>query len=700
MKKVAICLLSIVLTLFCILPASAFASEKVSSNETPVINPYKFTGFSFPVYINGMPAYANAGVDMDNEPVVILRSLMLFLGYDVEWDAKRQVLKLSNDEDIIRVYIGANYCEKNGSLVYVKKPVTIESETASAPASFLKTIFNLEVVEAATELRWGFERKLTLTYAPVYFDDIQKDVDKGNDAWRTDPKKVASNFVANELGFSKALDSITVTDSQGIKYARVKFTDGSTIKLDLYQPSRRGTDGIWAVERWYDTNNKKYQVRDLSNLPPLFYNDDTIPAKYRDKLKTALTDTFTKIYSPNYNILGFDGKNIKLSQNGNNVEITLTLTMIMKNFEKNPDTVDYIKKAKEDGSKEYETLYREYSLAKESNLLLKITGTLKDGDLTDIKIFDSDAVSGIATAVELQPPSQPKDEAVEYKWNDTITLPFPPPGGATSFEKHLSGEIDCIGCTPKDLLNYRQTLKNNGWWETSGPPSGITSYIKGNDAIKILDQTFVTPSPTAYRSIRITFTPGLKNLKPGSRTPEEAKSILQKYINNLPADNYNYKKPIKYVTEFDTGDAYTSGGFQGFRVYMDTYGKEFFIGKSDAVIEFLVVDEFCAADIDGDGEMEFITIGGAGSGIYAFYLRAFKLNKETNKYYIAYKNDWWPTSYTHITIVKTDDKTVHLYTADRVYMKLVPVKDYGKLLIKDGRLIPEKDLPADVWRQF
>ena len=63
--------------------------------------------------------------------------------------------------------------------------------------------------------------------------------------------------------------------------------------------------------------------------------------------------------------------------------------MIVQNYYRDPDTVEYIKEAKENGSKYYQQLYDEYNQPKESNYDLKFTAGINGGelDMDGVRLF-------------------------------------------------------------------------------------------------------------------------------------------------------------------------------------------------------------------------------------------------------------------------------------------------------------------------
>lgn len=225
------------------------------------------------------------------------------------------------------------------------------------------------------------------------FDELQKSVDEGHQPWRLNPKDVAHQYIQETL----KIQGGKITEVRG--ESRVVFTneDGSTIILDLYQPARKGEGGIWEVERWIDDSYQSHQVRDLTKLPPLFHNDDTIPDKYKQPIRDYIVTAFTNAYTPYYEVLGFEASNTTFKESLEEIEATFLLKMVVKNYYKDPDTVDYIKQAKLSGDKHYQILYDEYNAPKESNYELKVTADLSGGklDREALQMYSNIAPKGV-----------------------------------------------------------------------------------------------------------------------------------------------------------------------------------------------------------------------------------------------------------------------------------------------------------------
>lgn len=97
-------------------------------------------------------------------------------------------------------------------------------------------------------------------------------------------------------------------------------------------------------------------------------NDETT----YDKVSEYMKEESENAFSPYYELLEFKISNFKEEVVDGNIEVTFFYTIIHKNYDKDPDTVDYIKEAKESGSINYQQMYDEYLQPKEMNFDLKV----------------------------------------------------------------------------------------------------------------------------------------------------------------------------------------------------------------------------------------------------------------------------------------------------------------------------------------
>ncbi len=89
------------------------------------------------------------------------------------------------------------------------------------------------------------------------------------------------------------------------------------------------------------------------------------------KISRYLEEESKKAFSPYYELLDSTVSDYQEATVDGNVEATFGYTLVHKNFDKDPDTVDYIQKAKETGDPHYQQLHDEYLAPKEMSFHLK-----------------------------------------------------------------------------------------------------------------------------------------------------------------------------------------------------------------------------------------------------------------------------------------------------------------------------------------
>lgn len=97
-----------------------------------------------------------------------------------------------------------------------------------------------------------------------------------------------------------------------------------------------------------------------------------------DKIAGYLQEESNKAFSSHYELLEFTLSDYEEKTVDGKVEATFGYQVKYKNFEKDPDTVDYIKAAKEKNDPNYQQLYDEYLQPKDMNFHLK--AVIEDSD--------------------------------------------------------------------------------------------------------------------------------------------------------------------------------------------------------------------------------------------------------------------------------------------------------------------------------
>ncbi|MDF1617176.1 FMN-binding protein [Petrocella sp. FN5] len=83
-------------------------------------------------------------------------------------------------------------------------------------------------------------------------------------------------------------------------------------------------------------------------------------------------------FSPYYELLNHEITGYEEEKIGDHLEVLFFYKLIQKNYDRDPDTVGYIKEAKEQGNVNYQLMYDEYLAPREMNFQLKIVIDEKD----------------------------------------------------------------------------------------------------------------------------------------------------------------------------------------------------------------------------------------------------------------------------------------------------------------------------------
>lgn len=120
------------------------------------------------------------------------------------------------------------------------------------------------------------------------------------------------------------------------------------------------------------------ETGDTSKDNSLNQSEEISIASY-DKILKYLQQKSQETFKPYYEVLGSEISNYEESTiEDGTVEALFIYTVTTKNYDKDPDTVGYIKAAKEKNDPHYQTLYDEYLQPKEGNFTFKAIINNKD----------------------------------------------------------------------------------------------------------------------------------------------------------------------------------------------------------------------------------------------------------------------------------------------------------------------------------
>lgn len=97
-----------------------------------------------------------------------------------------------------------------------------------------------------------------------------------------------------------------------------------------------------------------------------------ITEKNYERISEYMKEHSIATFSPYYELLDFQISDYVEKSTDEGIEATFYYKIIEKNYDKDPDTVGYIKEAKESGSQNYQQMYDEYLESREMNFDFKV----------------------------------------------------------------------------------------------------------------------------------------------------------------------------------------------------------------------------------------------------------------------------------------------------------------------------------------
>ena len=179
---------------------------------------------------------------------------------------------------------------------------------------------------------------------------------------------ITTMFISTPVG-AQVKNAIGVMFNIDVMFNAVNIkTNGEAQDIDnfLYEGTTyvplRVISKIFDKEVTWDGPNKTVNI----------YNKEVSQGKVYDRISEYMKAESIATYSPYYELLDFQISNYKEMEVDGNVEATFFYKIIKKNFDKDPDTIGYIKELKESENKHYQQMYDEYLEPQVSNFDLKV----------------------------------------------------------------------------------------------------------------------------------------------------------------------------------------------------------------------------------------------------------------------------------------------------------------------------------------
>ena len=168
-------------------------------------------------------------------------------------------------------------------------------------------------------------------------------------------------FLVRGLDENNILGDRSYVSTEGAYYIEVVNEEPIDITFEDFSVGDRITVDVVDVAESYPTQTSTNRVQLIERA-----DDNYI------RISEYMKEQSIAAFSPYYELLDFQISNYEEKIVDGKVEATFFYKIIEKNYDKDPDTVGYIKEAKESGDKNYQHLYDEYLQPRESNFDLKI----------------------------------------------------------------------------------------------------------------------------------------------------------------------------------------------------------------------------------------------------------------------------------------------------------------------------------------
>lgn len=249
-----------------------------------------------------------------------------------------------------------NFRTSSPTIYIVKETITIkkiEDEYKATEISWKS--FDTVESKADFEEAYKFGFPDFTEFAATY--QFQADITQGRKAILENPASAAMD----QLNLAGAEVSGTYEDRNTdppMFVVKFKWEDGEVV-VKLIQP-------VFADESGAE---RQASIWIVVNEDPL--NQEQTSA-YREQISIYMEEESKKIFSPYYELLDFVISNYQEEVVNGNVEATFNYKIVHKNYDKDPDTVGYIKEAKESGNENYQQMYDEYLQPQDMNFHLKV----------------------------------------------------------------------------------------------------------------------------------------------------------------------------------------------------------------------------------------------------------------------------------------------------------------------------------------
>lgn len=288
-----------------------------------------------------------------------------WMGMSSPWPWNKDYVIDIVDPSHIDIYY---YFRTSSPTVYVaKETVTIEKIEGEYKATEISWE-RFDTVESKADFeeayKFGFPDLTEFAATYQFQADDNADINQGRKVILENPVTAAIDQL-NLVGAKVSGTYEDRTTDPAIFGVKFRWDDGE-VEVKLIQPMLSGENGskrqasIWIVVNEDPTGNNAIGNSTATSDP-----------QHIEKISAYMEEECRKVFSPYYELLDFQILDYKEEVINENVEATFFYKIISKNYDKDPDTVGYIKEAKESGDKNYQQMYDEYLQPREMNFHLK-----------------------------------------------------------------------------------------------------------------------------------------------------------------------------------------------------------------------------------------------------------------------------------------------------------------------------------------
>lgn len=379
-------LLSILLILVCAGTTTAFALEvavtlptfKVTINDVDIENEYR--QYPFLVY-----------KDITYFPMTYFDSR--FLGLVTEWDDLKGLEIYHTTEEVEYEPYKQDWKNSNKYTASIPKfNIVVNGKSINNSAerypllSFRNvTYFPMTWRFAVDEFGWKYsfssEDGLIINSTPPTINITSSDDPYPlifERAFVIDDDKISIQIKKYRIAYSSKL-YISINGEEQRQLGDNNIVYGVTTYEDIDNNSigMRSNSYMELIDEWLYINAYNYNEEAFSRIYKVnIKTGETVPSDASDnlnylKISSYLQEESVKVFSPYYELLDFIISDYHEEVTNGNIEAVFQYKVIEKNYDRDPDTVEYIKEAKERGDKNYQIYYDEYLKPREMNFYFK-----------------------------------------------------------------------------------------------------------------------------------------------------------------------------------------------------------------------------------------------------------------------------------------------------------------------------------------